>query len=295
MNVENRPLTLGAAALTLLTAVLWGGNAVAIKIALQGLPPLALAGFRFAIGGVAILLWARLRGTSLRLSRRDIPAVALLIALFVAQIYLLNAGTQYTLAGRSAVFIATYPFFTAIFAHVFFSGDALSRSRVAGMALAFLGVALVFSESLLKDHALYLLGDAMVLGSGVLLGGRQVYTKALAQRIEPAGLLVWQAGLSVPVFFLLSAFFESGRPLRLTPFVLSGVLYQGVVVAGFCFFVLTALLKRYRASRVGVFGFVTPLFGVLLGSLLLREPVSPGLAASVLLVGAGVAVVNRGA
>jgi drug/metabolite transporter (DMT)-like permease len=293
VKLLNERLTPRAVGLALFTAVLWGGNSVAIKAALSGAPPISLAAARFLLGGLAILLWAILARIPLRLGRGERRGLALLLLLFISQIYLLNAGTQYTLASRSTVFISTYPFFTALFAHRFLPGDRLSRLKVAGMALSFLGVVLIFAESLAVGRLHYLPGDLMVLASGVLLGARQVYTKRLAQDIHPGRLLLWQAGLSIPIFVALSAAFESDHAYNLTFEVWGAVLYQGLVVAGFCFMVYTSLLKTYRASRLAVFGFITPVFGVFLSNALLGESISIGLVASVLLVGAGIAVVNH--
>ncbi len=292
MKVLNERLTLKAGSLALLTAVLWGGNSVAIKLALGGMPPLALAGARFFLGGLAVLTWVILIRIPLRLQAGERRGLLQLVLLFIAQIYLLNAGTHFTLAGRSTVFISTYPFFTALFAHLFLPGDRLSRLKILGMALSFAGVVLVFAESLALDELTHLPGDLMVLASGLLLGGRQVYTKRLTQAIPPAKLLLYQAALSLPVFILLSALLEADAAYRFTPGIVGAVLYQGLIIAGFCFLVATTLLRRYRASRLGVFGFVTPIFGVLLSNLLLGETLSPGLLASMLLVGAGIAIVN---
>lgn len=292
MTVLNERLTLRAGSLALLTAILWGGNAIAIKIALAGLPPIALAAARFLLGGLTVLLWAGLMRIPVRLQAGEGRRLGLLVLIFIAQIYLLNAGTDITLAGRSTVFISTYPFFTALFAHIFIPGDRLSRLKVLGMALSFAGVALIFAETLLLGELAYLPGDLMVLLSGLLLGARQVYTKRLTQRTHPARLLLYQAAFSLPVFLLFSALLESRAAWTFTPAVVGAVFYQGMVVAGLCFIVLTTLLRRYRASRLGVFGFVTPVFGVLLSDLLLGEPLSPGLLVSMCLVGAGIAIVN---
>ena len=133
----------------------------------------------------------------------------------------------------------------------------------------------------------------MVLASACLLGARQVYTKRLAQDIPPTKLLVWQAFTSLPIFFGASLLIETEPRMVLTPSVTLGVFYQGVVIAGFCFLIMTSLLKKYQASQIGVFGFVTPLFGVLLSSVLLKEPISPALFGSVLLVGIGIVIANR--
>jgi drug/metabolite transporter (DMT)-like permease len=292
VKILNERLTVGAGSLALLLAILWGGNSVSIKIALAGIPPLALAGGRFFLGALVVLIWAGLSRIPLRLGNGEKRGLLQLALLFVVQIYLLNAGTHFTLAGRSTILISTFPFSIALFAHLFLPGDRLTPPKVFGMALAFAGVVLIFAESLVLGELAHLPGDLMVMASSLLLGARQVYIKRLAQGIHPAKLLFYQATLSIPVFFLLSAIFESSIPYGLAPDVVGAILYQGLVVAGFCFILLTLLLRRYVASHIGVFGFATPVFGVLLSNLLLGESVSSGLIGGMLLVGAGIAVVN---
>ncbi len=292
MNVLNERLTLQAAGLALVTAILWGGNSIAIKIALDGLPPLALAAARFLLGGLAVIPWAFFSGVPLRPRTGEGRGLFQLVLLFVAQIYLLNAGTNITTAGRSTVFISTYPFFTAVFAHMFMPGDRLSGLKITGMTLSFAGVVLVFVDSLTGGRLDCLPGDVMVLMSGLLLGTRQVYTKKLTQYIHPARLLLWQAALSLPMFVLLSALLEDLNTTVISPGIVGAIFYQGLVVAGFCFLVSVTLLRRFRASRLGVFGFVTPVVGVVFSNLLLGEVISATLLISVLLVGVGVAIVN---
>ena len=293
MHILNERITPRAGALALLTAVLWGGNALSIKIALAGAPPIALAGIRFFVGGVVILLWARWNRIPLRLEAADRRGFTGLLMIFLSQILLLNEGTNHTLASRSSVLMSAYPFFTALFAHLFIPGDRLSPLKVVGMALSFVGVVVLFAESLMLREFQYLFGDLLMLASAVLLGARQVYTKRLTQGVHPCKVLVWQAGLSLPIFALLSAMFEPGAVYRFTPAVVSAIFYQGIIVEGFCFVVLVSLMRRYSASRLGVFGFATPVVGVALSALLLGEDISATLLVSVVLVGAGITVSNR--
>ncbi len=273
-------------------AALWGGNTVSVKIGLAGIPPLALAGIRFLLGGGTVLIWARLERLPLRLERGKRLAMAVLAALFLVQIAFLNLGIKFTLAGRSALFLATYPFWTTLFAHFYVPGDRLSASTVTGMLLAFSGLFLLFGEGLVS-HIGSPLGDVFALSSGLLLGVRMVYTKRLTADMHPGKLLVWQSALSVPVFFLLSLLLERpGVPSISLP-VAAAIGYQGVVVAGLCFVIQTTLIQRYSPSVVTAFGFATPVFGVLLSALILGEPITPALLASLLLVAAGITVVNR--
>ena len=292
MNVPSERLNLRAGALAILAQALWGGNSVAIKIALAGVPPIALAGIRFFLGGLFVLLWAVLNRIPIPMRAGERGGLFLLVLLFFAQIFLLNQGTHLTLASRSTIMVTVYPFFTSLFAHLFIPGDRLSRLKGIGMALSFSGVVLIFAETLsLRDFS-YIPGDLMVFGSGILLGARQVYTKRLIQGIHPYRLLVWQSGLSLPMFALFSGLFEGQTAYRFSPDIVGAILYQGLVVAGFCFIVFYSLLRRYSASHLGVFGFVTPVFGVLLSDLLLHERLSPAILASMLLVGVGIAIAN---
>ena len=75
--------------------------------------------------------------------------------------------------------------------------------------------------------------------------------------------------------------------------IVSALLYQGIIVAGFCFITWISLLRHFSASRLSAFGFLTPVFGVFLSSLLLFEKLSLGLLMSMILVGAGIIFVNQ--
>ncbi len=274
-------------------ALLWGGNAVFIKIGLQGMPPIAMAGARFAIGAVTVAVGALVAGVSLRGLSGSWRGLGVLQLVFVSQILLLNLGTLWTTASRAAVLINAYPFFTALFAHFLLQDDRLSRVKLLGLLCSFAGVLLLFAESLTLFDTTYLLGDALVLGSGMFLGLRQVVLKRLVRGIHPYQVLFWQAALSLPIFGILSLIWEDGAVYHLDLAVIGALLYQGVIVAGLCFIVWVSLLRRHSASRLGVYSFATPPAGVLLSALLLGEAISPALWASMALVAVGIAIVNR--
>jgi drug/metabolite transporter (DMT)-like permease len=86
-----------------------------------------------------------------------------------------------------------------------------------------------------------------------------------------------------------------GEPgvVELTPLVLSSLFYQGVVVTFASYLAWFWLLTRYMATRLSVFTFLTPLFGVMAGVLVLHEPMRLAFAGAVALVGAGIYLVNR--
>ncbi|MFC1527046.1 DMT family transporter [Candidatus Latescibacterota bacterium] len=286
---------LGAGALALLASFLWGGNQIAIKAGLAGMPPLAMAAARFGIGLAIVTVAARVMGVSIRVPRQTWRPLVGLGVLFIVQIICLNVGTVYTNASRSTVLITTYPFFTAFFAHFFIPGDRLDLPKASGLVLAFAGVVLMFAGGLTQGGSDLLVGDLVVLLSGLLLGLRQVVLKRILHGLHPYQVLFWQATAGVPVFVALSVLLEPGSVYGTTPGVMAGVAYQGVVVAGFCFILWVSLLKRHSASRLGVFAFSTPIVGVLFSALIMGDPLTPMLMASMALVAAGIVVVNADA
>ena len=289
----NREPDAGIIALVLFLALLWGGNSVAIKIGLQDIPPLALAGFRFIIGLAAVTGWAWRQRVPIKMERGELLPLVYISLIFLLQIIALNVGTHYTTSSRSIVLNSTYPLFTTLFAHFMLQGERLTVPKTLGILLAFGGVTLTFAEGLNLASGAYLLGDAVVLASGGLLGLRVVVTKRLVQSIHPYRLLIWSMLFSLPWFFCLSLLFEQGWQYRLSVASLTAILYQGIAVAGFCFVAWTSILQHFSASRLVVLFFATPLFGVVLSNLLLDEPLGPELLAGAVLVAAGIYLVNR--
>jgi drug/metabolite transporter (DMT)-like permease len=289
----NRNPDASIVALVLLLALLWGGNSVAIKIGLQDIPPLALAGFRFIIGIAAVTGWALWQRVRIRLEPGELVPLIYLSFIFLLQIIALNVGTHYTTSSRSIVLNSTYPLFTTLLAHFMIAGDRLSISKTVGILLAFAGVSAAFIENINLGSREFLVGDIIVLASGGLLGLRVVATKLLVQNIHPYRLLIWSMLFSLPCFFILSLIFERDWQYQFSVSSLAAILYQGLVVAGFCFVAWTSVLRSYRASKLVVLFFATPLFGVLLSNLLLQERLGPELITGAVLVAAGIFLVNR--
>lgn len=286
------PLRGGVVLLVLALCASWGGLAPALKITLREMPPIAIAGWRFLFGFLAILVWCRLRGLSLRPGRGHRVVLAVIAFLFTAQIALLNVGTRTTSAGHSILLLSTHPLFVALFAHFILSGDRLTAGKLGGLLLAFVGVAAVIAEQLTGGGVV---GDLLILTSSFTLGILLTLNKwALRRGYSPYEILAGQMVPGVAGFFLLSWWLEGPISLPVSLPVWVALLYQGFVVGGFGFVAWTLLLERYPASRLTSFQFTTPIFGVVFSALLLGEPLTAGVAFGTLLVGAGLCLANRG-
>ena len=137
-----------------------------------------------------------------------------------------------------------------------------------------------------------LIGDLIVLGSAVLLGIKVVYTKIALRTVEAGKLIFWHDIVGIGLFAAYSLCFEDFAISKVRGPALWGLVYQGFVVAGFCFAVQATLLRKHVASQLAVFSFTTPLFGILLAKLFRGDHLSPWLWVSALCVAVGILMVN---
>lgn len=285
-------LTTGALAVTLFLAVLWGGNAVAVKVGLLDCPPLRLGWLRFVLGGIVVLAYAWARGESLSLVPGERALLLGLGCLFASQLALMNLGQDRTAASHAAIIMSAYPLWTSAFAHFFIPGDRLTPGRVVGALIAYAGVFVVFGASYGGNDEGALVGDGLLVGSSVLLGARQIVLSRGAQRIPIVKLLLAQAVVGTASFVIASALFETDAT-QVTPRLGLALGYQGFVIAGFAFLVQTWLLKNFPPSRVTMVYMAQPLFGVVLSHWILREPLGPTIFTGAGLVAVGCYLVQR--
>jgi len=280
-------------ALTLLVSVFWGGNIVAIKIGLLDVPPLRLAWLRFLVGGGVIALWAWATGRlgGLRVERHEWRPLLVLGPLFTAQIGTMNVATALTNAAHASILLNLHAVHTVALAHFLIPGDRLSARRFAGILLAYAGIVVLFAGAT-TTGAVSLVGDAIMLVSSGILAERTVYLARAVQHLDPVKLLLAQAITGIAVFVALSQVLEPA-PTHWTPRLAGALLYQGALVAGFCFVVNLWLLKRYRPSTLATFALTQPIFGVVAAALVAGDPLTAGVLVACAGVVAGIALTLR--
>jgi drug/metabolite transporter (DMT)-like permease len=288
-----RPLTLGAVALMLLCCLSWGFNQIAVKLVLPEIPPFLQATIRSSGALVVILIvaWSR----NVKLFERDGTLKAGLFAgvLFGLEFVLIYRGLLFTTASRAAVFLYTAPFFVALGSYHFLH-ERLRRLQWAGLALSFAGVALAIGVPQPNVDASVLLGDLMLVGGGSLWAATTLIVKSTALGRAPAEKgLGYQVAISIPI--LAAAAWLAGEtiPAMPGPLALGLMAYQAIWVVGLTFLIWFALIKAHSASTLSAFTFITPLFGVAAGYVVMHDPLTPAFGVAALLVIAGLYLVNR--
>jgi drug/metabolite transporter (DMT)-like permease len=285
---ERKPLDSQAFTLMLLLTGLWGFQQVAIKLTAPSVSLVMQAGIRSVIATVLLLAWARWRGIGLVARDGTFGAGIAAGLLFGGEFVFLYAGLEHTAASRMVVFVYLAPVLTALGLHWLVPGERLKPAQWSGVALAFGGIALAFYGGAAS------LGDLFGIVAAALWAATTVLIRASGlARIGAAKTLFYQLAVSAPMLLAASTLMGEKGVVTLTPLALASLAYQGAIVAFASYLVWFWLLTRYLAARLAVFSFLTPLFGVLFGVLILREPLTLSFAGAALLVGAGIVLVNR--
>lgn len=290
MAQKDRIDTFGAAALTGFAALL-AFNQVVIAVVNEGLQPVFFAALR-SLGAVfCLMLWFAARRRPLGLRRQNLPAGLLLGAFFAAEFILLFVALDLTTVSRASIVFYTMPLWLLLLGHWLIPGERITRVKLLGQGLAFVGVAIAIFWRGSGGEASFL-GDVMALAAAICWAGLTVVAKTSLKELAPDRQLLWQVSVSVPILFLAAPFF--GPFIReLEPIHLWGLAFQIVIIVTFGFVFWLWLLSIYPAASVAAFSFLSPVFGVFFGWWLLDEEVGLPVLVALGLVALGLYLINR--
>jgi drug/metabolite transporter (DMT)-like permease len=294
MSARRTAIDLPAATLMVTLCAVWGLNQVAAKVVNAGVSPVLQAGLRSVVAVLLLWAWSAWRGVRLFERDRSLPAGLLIGLLFAAEFAVLFWGLEFTTASRAVIFLYTSPFWVALGVHFLVPGERLRRVQVVGLLAAFAGIVIAFGDGLTLASGPQLIGDAMLLAAGMFWGSTTVTVKATRLAgVSANKTLFYQLGVSAIVLPLLSLPLGERGIFAPTPLIWSAFAFQAVIVAFVTYLAWFWLVAHYPAGRLSAFTFLTPLFGVIAGAVLLGEPLSAGLLVSLVLVGLGIWLVNR--
>jgi len=279
-----------AIAIAVLCMAVLGGSYTAGKIALHHLPIFGILLLRMLITTATLGGYAAWAGTSLFHRGREARFILAQGGFFILSQTLLFIGLTMTSAGRAAILFNMQPFFTLLLLPLLVPSERLTARRWTGTGIAFAGVALVLGERGLAGGSL--LGDLLVLVAALGWTGNVILNKRMPNRISPVAVIFWNAVVAIPVFGLLTLLLERGATWNFTAAALGSLFYLGAVAAGLGFVLVVWLINSYSASRVNVFVFLSPVFGVLIGWALLGESISIQQALGAAAVAAGILIVS---
>ncbi|MCD8505141.1 MAG: DMT family transporter [Burkholderiaceae bacterium] len=294
MNDIRQPLDARAVSLMLLLCILWGGQQSVIKLVADDMSPTLQISLRSAIGMVLIAAFMAWRGISFALHKGPWRAGVVVGLLFGFEFLFIGEGLRHTTASHMAVFLYTAPIFTALGLHFFIPSERLSGKQWVGIALCFIGIAVAFLGGFTKPTIStdILWGDFLGLIAGFLWGSTTVVLRMTGLNRIPAAQTTLYQLIAAFLVLLFAAMISEQMTVNWTPELIVALAAQGVIIAFFTLLIWFWLLTHYLASRLASFTFLTPLFGVAFGVLLLDDPLDMAFVLGAALVIVGVSIVN---
>lgn len=279
----------------LFLAALWGPSFVFIKVAVEEIPPLTMVVGRVGVAAILLNLILWMQGRSLaglgpawkHLAVMALVHNALPFALF-------NWGELYIDSALASILNGTTPLFTILLAHIFVQDDRLTPNKIVGGVIGFGGLLLLVAPSLVNGVQATSWGLLAVTVAAASYGVAIVYSRLHLRGLPP--LVAPTAQLSLATLYMLPLSLWIEQPFRLPAPSLQAVgalLVLAVFGTALAFVIYYRIIERTPATYVSMVTYLVPIFGVILGVLVLGEQLRWNAYLGCILILSGVMVVNN--
>ena len=293
--MSTRPMTATEWGLLLVLSLLWGGSFLFNGILVRELPPFTIVTAR--VGLAALALWMIVRISGHAVPRRPDVWLAFFgmgVLNNIIPFSLIVWGQTHIASGLASILNATTPLFAVIVAHVLTADEKMTGSRLVGVLVGFLGVALMIGPSVLSDLGTNVLAQLAVLGGALsysLAGifGRRFRTMGLPPLLPAAGQVTASALLMLPVALVVDRPWTLDMPSAEAWAALLGLALLATALAYVIFF---RILATAGATNLMLVTFLIPVSAILLGALVLGEVLAPKHFAGMALIAVGLAAID---
>jgi drug/metabolite transporter (DMT)-like permease len=291
---QRKALDAQAMGIMVILCLIWGMQQVVLKAAAADVTPLFQITLRSGIAAVLVGLLMLKQGVRISADDGTLRPGLLVGFFFAVEFLLVGEGLRFTSASHMVVFLYTAPIFVALGLHWKLPAERLAPVQWIGVALAFGGIVIAFigRGPLTRELADILWGDFLALMAGVAWAATTVGVRLSSLAREPATKTLFYQLVVGFVLLMLAAIALGQTGFKPTPIAWGSLLFQSLIVSFASYLTWFWLLRHYLASRLGVFSFLTPLFGVAFGVWLLDEPLEPGFLFGAIMVCAGIVLVS---
>jgi drug/metabolite transporter (DMT)-like permease len=276
--------------------VIWGSTYLAIRVAIETLPPFLMAGVRFLTAGAVLYGWSLLRAPDRPTRRQWRVAYIIGAFLFLGGNGSLVWSEQLIPSGVAALLVAIVPVWMVLLNWLWRRAERPHARTIAGLALGFVGIGLLVGrDSLGAVDGVHPVGALVLMLGSVSWATGSIYLKGAPQPAPP--LLATGMQMLAGGALLVVAGVFTGEVGRLDPGAISlrsvlGFAYLIVFGAIVGFTAYSWLLRVVHPARVATYAYVNPIVAVILGSVVAGEPFTPRMALAALVIIGGVLLVT---
>jgi drug/metabolite transporter (DMT)-like permease len=271
---------------------MWGSSYLFIKLAVDDFGTFTLVALRLLVG--AILLWAVVLVTRQELPREPrIYGHLFVMGLvnIVIPFALITWAEQTVDSSLAAILTAPVPLFAIVIAPLFLHDEPIRVNGVVGLVVGFIGVVILTSRDLTVGDS-DLSGEVALLGAAFSYAVGAVYARRNMRGVHPLIPAVFQVSFALLVAGAIAILAERPWDARPDAEAIFSILWLGVLGSGLAYLVVFRLFAAWGATRTTMVAYEIPVWGIVLGFLVLAEPIDVRLLIGTALVVGGVALVN---
>ncbi len=274
-------------------AFIWASAFFNIKIATYSYGPLTIALLRIFFGAIPVILLCSLKKIKIEAFSKDWYWFALIgVINLVIPFFLIAYGVQEVQSNLAAILMASTPLTATALAHFFTNNEKINLIKSFGILIGFSGIIFLFSDNLLIGKNNFFSAFSILFGSCFYVIGGLLTLKISNKKNEnvTASILIWGTIFLLPI----SLFFE--QPWNLTPRLDStlSLIYLGVFSTGIAWLLRFYILKHNGLVFQAQVAYLIPIFGVILGYLILNEVITSKVIISLIAVIVGIYIVKKG-
>ena len=280
--------------LFVLLGFMWGSSYLFIKIGVDaGLPPFTLITLRLGIGFMLLATVVLIAREALPRDPKTYLHLIVMGAVNIAIPFSLITWAELTVdSALASILNAAVPLFVIVIAAIFLRDERITLNRLAGLAVGFVGVAILVGfdpADIARNDAA---GEIALVGSTISYACGAVYARRNIHGLRPMIPALFQVGFALVMVLVLAFVFERPLQVGMTPTAMLAVIWLGVLGSGVAYLVFFRILGRWGATRTSMVAYLLPVVGIALGALVLQEPLAPSTLLGTGLVIAGIALVN---
>ena len=286
-----------ASSIMFVLCIFWGLQQVVVKLAADDITPMMQMALRSGLSALMVFPLIKLAQGQSLWSKQYRMSGALVGLLFAFEFCLLSEALRLTSASHAVVLLYTAPIFVALGLHWKLPSERLTWKQWCGIFLAFLGIVVTFigrsgTTELAQDLGQMIIGDLLALSAGIFWAATTIAVRLTNLSEAPATQTLFYQLLGGFVLILPMAFLLGQSHVQWTAVTVSSLIFHAILISFASYLIWFWLLKRYLASRLGVFSFLTPLFGIAFGVLILNEPLEQSFIFGTMMVMLGVLIVS---
>jgi drug/metabolite transporter (DMT)-like permease len=273
---------------------LWGSSYLFIKIGVDhGLQPFTLIMFRLGIGFVLLASVVAYFHEPLPRDPRMYGHLFVMGVINIAIPFtLITFAEQAVSSSLASVINSAVPLFVIVIAALFLRGEQITVNRLVGLAVGFVGVAILVGLDVTNLGSADTLGELALVGATISYAIGGVYSKAHVHGLRPMIPAVFQVFFGLVVISVLAFLTEHPFAVVPAPEALFAVVWLGLLGSGLAYLGYFRILQNWGATRASMVAYLLPIYGIALGALVLQEPIAPSTLLGTALVIGGIALVN---